>query len=137
VCPQIRVFDLLGVRCRFLQGIWRGQNFFYEVVPALSVFRFTFPLRHVAYPKDDIRNELTVRRGVHILNQGRFEEGELLDPDRILSNDVEFFESNVVWSGMCGNLFPHGLSPMPSQMELKQLTLKPQAVGDTLEDKPD
>lgn len=124
----------MRVRRHLLQRVWRQLSRFSGVIPAFPDFHVTTPHGHVPYSKHNIRNELAVCGGVHTLYQGRLEEGELLDPDRILGNDVEFFESDVVGSGMSGNVFPYDRPPMASQVELKQFALEPKAVRDSLED---
>ena len=58
------------------------------------------------------------------------EKGELLQPDQVVHEDVEFLEADLV-GGVCvrGDRLAHDLRPMASQARLDELALQTQPVS--------
>ena len=79
----------------------------------------------------DFSHQLFPGHPVHLFQQHRLEEGQLLQPHGIMHIDVELFESDLVGARVGGDRFAHDLGPMASQARLEEFTLQAQPVGDT------
>ena len=88
----------------------------------------------LAYTQHNLGNELPPCCSVEFLNQCRFEECELVQPDTVVDQEIKFLVANLVGPGIrCHRLSDDG-DPVPPQAVFEQLGLEPKATSHPFED---
>ncbi|MDF2458304.1 MAG: hypothetical protein K0S79_720 [Nitrospira sp.] len=83
-------------------------------------------IRNFTYAKGNVCDQFGSCLLVHLGEQGRLEKHELLQPDRVSDNQVEFFEPNLHRPGMGADRFTDNLTPLLLKAHLKEMRLEPQ-----------
>jgi hypothetical protein len=71
------------------------------------------------------------------VNECRLEDRELVEPDTVLDQEIEFLVANLVGPGIRRHRFPDDGYPVPAQAAFEQLGFETQATSQHLEDAGD
>lgn len=77
----------------------------------------------VSDSQDQIRHSLVAGGSIDLLQQRGFEERQLLEPHRVVDEDIQFLEPNLIGPRVCGDLVAHDLGPLTAQPQFEQLGL--------------
>ncbi|HSA87893.1 MAG TPA: hypothetical protein VLE46_17085 [Nitrospira sp.] len=91
-----------------------------------SNFRFT---GNFADAKRDIRDRLRSWLLLHLRQERRFEERQLLHPNGISDDQVELFEANLSRPRMGSHGLAHDVAPATLQTEFQQSRFKAEPLG--------
>jgi len=87
--------------------------------------------RKLPNAQDDFSHQLVSGHPIHLFQEHRFEEGELLEPHRIMHVDVKLFKTDLVGTRVRGDRFTHDVGPMTSQARFEEFALQAQSMGHT------
>lgn len=91
--------------------------------------------RNLADAKGDIRHEFASRPIVELDQQRRLQERELLQPDRISDDQIEFLEPDLRRPGVGTDRLADDISPLLLEAHFEEMGLKPEPFGKSREDR--
>src|SRR5918995_6908876 len=83
------------------------------------------------HAEGDIRDQFRSCLLIHLGEQSRLQEHELLQPDRVWDDQVKFLKPNVHGPGMGADWFADDLTPLLLKAYLKEMGLETQAFCQT------
>ena len=89
---------------------------------------------NLADAKDDFSDQRLPCHRIDVLQQDRFEKGELLKPHGIVYEDRELLESNLIGSRVGGDRLADDVGPLPTQAYLEKFAFQAQSMGETDQD---
>jgi hypothetical protein len=96
--------------------------------------RYAAGFRQLSHPKHDVGDEFSAVYAIKFVNECRLEEGELVQPDTVVDNEIEFFVANLVRPGIRCDRFPDNGDPVPAQAAFEHLRFEAQATSHPFED---
>ena len=94
-------------------------------------------LRKFSYPQHDVGDEFPAGYRVEFVNECRLEERELVQPDTVVDQEIEFLVANLVRPGIRCDGFPDDGDPVPAQTAFEQLGFETKATSQPFEDAGD
>ena len=89
------------------------------------------------YPQHDVGDEFPAGYAVEFVNECRLEERELVQPDTVVDQEIEFLIANLVRPGIRCDGFPDYGDPVPAQAAFEQLRFETQAMSQPFKDAGD
>jgi hypothetical protein len=96
--------------------------------------RFQPDAREVSDPEHEILNRLPSRVYANPAQQVRFQESQLLHPDRMIDQDGQAPGADLFWSGVGGHLVTDDFDPVTTDPLLDEFGRKAEALRDSVED---
>jgi hypothetical protein len=94
---------------------------------------YDFTCRNLAHAQHNIRDEIPSGHRVEFLKECRLQECELMQPNTVVDEEIEFLVADLVRPGVRRNGFPDDGDPIPAQAVFEQLGLETQAASHPFE----
>jgi hypothetical protein len=90
--------------------------------------------RDLAHAEDNLGDQFPAACPVEFLKECRLQERELVQPDTVVHQEIEFLVANLVGPGIRRDGFPDNRDPVPAQAVFEQLGFETQATSQSFED---